>query len=94
MTKINDSEDCSTRNEGSPGAETSSLSPARPVTLAHLRDFVVMHALTWNFSGRLSDHPFWKEVEMAVAETRRTAPGDTGLVSGTFSDPTTPDPKP
>lgn len=39
---------------------------ARDVTLEQLRDFIVMHALTWNFEGRLSDHPFWKEVERTL----------------------------
>lgn len=46
-------------------------SPSQPpgqITLQDLRDFVVLHALTWNFAGRVSDHPFWKRLEAQLSD--------------------------
>lgn len=42
--------------------------PSSDITLQDLRDFVVLHALTWNFSGRVSDHPFWKRLEAQLSD--------------------------
>lgn len=47
---------------------------AEGASLKELRDFIVMHALTWNFDGRLSDHPFWQRVEAQLSKTPGVKP--------------------